>query len=117
MSIRDIGRACADALLAEPKGVSPYYFDLHGPRHYNALDVKEAVEEITGKKFDVIPIEKDKLAEFFARQIPSAHIQDFVEMTTSALPGGIMAGDFGSDERTVHGKAELVEALRPLYTQ
>ncbi|RSM01537.1 hypothetical protein CEP52_008471 [Fusarium oligoseptatum] len=117
VSIRDIGRVCADALLAAPKDVSPYYFDLYGPRHYSALDVKDAVEGITGKKVELVPIEKDKLAEFFSRQIPSAHIQDFVEMTTSALPGGIMAGDFGSNERTVHGKVELVEALRPLYTQ
>ncbi|WAO96613.1 NAD(P)-bd-dom domain-containing protein [Fusarium falciforme] len=117
VSIRDIGRACADALLAAPKDVSPYYFDLYGPRHYSALDVKEAVEQITGKKVELVPIEKDNLAEFYAREIPSAQIQDFVEMTTSALPGGIMAGDFGSNERTVQGKVELVEALRPLYTQ
>ncbi|KAI8711860.1 hypothetical protein NCS52_01450600 [Fusarium sp. LHS14.1] len=116
VSIRDIGRACADALLAAPKDVSPYFFDLYGPRHYSALDVKEAVEKITGKKVEVVPIEKDNLAEFFAREIPSAHIEDFVGMTTSALPGGIMSGDFGSNERTVHGKVELVEALRPLYT-
>lgn len=117
MSIRDIGRACADALLAAPKDVSPYYFDLYGPRHYSALDVKAAVEELTGKKVELVAIEKDNLAEFFAKQIPSAHLKDFVEMTTSALPGGIMAGDFGSNKRTVHGKVELVEALRPLYTQ
>ncbi|KAM0426488.1 hypothetical protein ACHAPT_008179 [Fusarium lateritium] len=117
VSIKDVGRSCADALLAEPKDVSPYYFDLYGPRHYNALDVKEAVEEITGKKVEIVPVEKDNLADFFAQKVPSAHIQEFVEMTTSALPGGAMSGDFGSNERTVHGQVELVEALRSVYTQ
>ncbi|KAF5008238.1 hypothetical protein FDECE_5474 [Fusarium decemcellulare] len=117
VSIKDVGESCAKELLAESKGISPYYYDLYGPRHYSPVDVKAALEDITGKIIDIVPIEKDRLSEFVAQKVPSAHVQDIVEMTLAALPGGIMSGDFGSDERTVHGRTELAEALRSLYTE
>lgn len=70
---------------------------------------------MTGKKLEIAAVPKDQLAEFYAGQIPAAHVQAFVDMTTAALPGGIMAGDFGDHEYTVKGKVELVDALRKLY--
>ncbi|KPM35297.1 hypothetical protein AK830_g11285 [Neonectria ditissima] len=115
VSLIDVGKACAQALLDEEKRASPHYFDLYGPRHYSTTDVKLAVEEVTGKKVEIIAIEKEHLAGFFAEQVPPAYVQDFVEMTASALPGGTMAGDFGDHEHTIKGKVQLVEALRKLY--
>ncbi|KAM5344244.1 hypothetical protein ACJ41O_012781 [Fusarium nematophilum] len=115
VSVSDVGKSCARALLAEPKKTSPHYFDLYGPRLYSSVDVKEAVEEVTGKKVELVLIERDHLAEFFGQQVPRAHVQQMVDMTTAALPGGIMAGDFVENEDTVRGRDELVETLRRLY--
>ncbi|KAH7010088.1 hypothetical protein EDB80DRAFT_839261 [Ilyonectria destructans] len=116
VSLIDVGEVCADALIDEEKKTSPHFFDLYGPQHYNAMDVKLAIEEVTGKKLEIAAVPKDQLAGFYAEQIPAAHVQAFVEMTTAALPGGIMAGDFGDHEHTVKGKVELVDALRKLYS-
>ncbi|KAF7555203.1 hypothetical protein G7Z17_g2390 [Cylindrodendrum hubeiense] len=116
VSLVDVGEACAQALLDEDKKTSPHFFDLYGPQHYSATDVQLAVEEVTGKKVEIAAVPKDQLAGFFAEQVPAAYVQDFVEMTTSALPGGTMAGDFGDHEHTVKGKVELVDALRKLYS-
>ncbi|KAK7409234.1 hypothetical protein QQX98_008610 [Neonectria punicea] len=116
VSLIDVGEACAEALLDEVKKTSPHYFDLYGPRHYSATDVKLAVEEVTGKQVEIVAIDKAHLAGFFAEQVPAAYVQDFVEMTASALPGGTMAGDFGDHEYTVKGNVQLVEALRRLYS-
>lgn len=79
------------------------------------MDVKLAVEEVTGKKLEIAAIPKYQLEGFFSEQVPAAYVQAFVEMTTAALPGGTMAGDFGDHEHTVKGKVELVDALRKLY--
>jgi hypothetical protein len=75
------------------------------------------VEEVTGKKWEIAAIPKEHLAEFFAKQVPAAHVQDFVEMTTAGLPGGIITGDFGDNEHTIKGKVELVDALRKVYSE
>ena len=44
-------------------------------------------------------------------------MQDFVDMTTAVLPGGIMAGDYQYDADTVRGRVELVEGLREIYAK
>ncbi|CAM1510984.1 Fc.00g084970.m01.CDS01 [Cosmosporella sp. VM-42] len=112
VSIRDVGEICAQKLLDTETKASPLFFDLFGPRHYNAHDVKAAVEEVTNKKAELVAVEQNQLTEFYGQQIPAAHVQDMVEMTIAALPGGIMAGDFEREVNVVKGKIELVDALR-----
>ncbi|KAH7123477.1 hypothetical protein B0J13DRAFT_511863 [Dactylonectria estremocensis] len=115
VSLIDVGEVCAHALLDNEEKASPYFFDLHGPRLYSTTDIKLALDEVTGKKWEIAAIPKDKLAEFWAEQVPAAYVQDFVEMTTAGLPGGIMDGGFEDNEHTVCGKVELVDALRKVY--
>ncbi|KAF7562638.1 hypothetical protein G7046_g1474 [Stylonectria norvegica] len=114
VSIKDVGEICAQKRLDTEEKPSPYFFDLFGPRHYSANDVKAAVEEITKKKAELMAIEQSQLADFYGQQIPSAHVQDMVEMTVAALPGGIMAGEFEREVNVVKGKTELVDALRQI---
>lgn len=93
---------------------SPHCFKLFGPRHYSALDVKEAAEQVTGRKVELKPVERDQLAGFFGQQIPQTHVQEFVDMVIAVLPGGIIEDDFEDDESTVRGDIELVDTLRDL---
>ena len=65
-------------------------------------------------------VERDQLAGYFGNVFPPAYVQEFVDMTTAVMPGGIMAGDFGYDDdrvdtTTVRGKVELVDTLREVY--
>ncbi|PKS09838.1 hypothetical protein jhhlp_004461 [Lomentospora prolificans] len=115
VSVKDVGETCANALISESTKPSPYYFKLFGPRNYSSADIRDAVEEITERKVDLQLVEKDQLAGYFGQIIPKSQLQGFVDMTTSVLPDGIMAGEFEYDENTVRGKVELVESLRELY--
>lgn len=119
VSVSDVGRVCAERLIqvGEPLSSSPYYFDLFGPRNYSAEDVKAAVEEVTGKKVEIAGIPRDQLAAFYRQSVPEDHVAGLVEMTTAALPDGIMAGDFVGNEFTVRGGEELVSTLRRLYRE
>ncbi|KAK4237798.1 hypothetical protein C8A03DRAFT_15684 [Achaetomium macrosporum] len=116
VSLKDIAKVCANALLAESGKPSPYSFKLFGPRHYSALDLKEAVEQVTGRKVELKPVERDQLAGFAGLQIPEPHVQEVVDMIIGVLPGGISEaeGDFDDDENTVRGETELVDSLREL---
>lgn len=115
VSLVDIRETCARILLdpATPLPQRTHAFELYGPRHYSTEDVRDALEEITGKKVGIVAIEVDQLAEFYAQEgIPAGLVREMVEFTTAGLPGGIMEGKFGGDEDTVWGKVELVDALR-----
>ncbi|KAK3303716.1 uncharacterized protein B0T15DRAFT_504885 [Chaetomium strumarium] len=118
VSLKDIAKFCANALLVgsgKPSTSSPHLFKLFGPRHYSALDVKEAVEQaMGGKPVELKSVERDQLAGFFGQQIPQAHVQEFVDMVTAVLPDGVIEGDFEYDENTVRGGVELGDALREL---
>ncbi|KAF4827915.1 hypothetical protein CGCTS75_v007782 [Colletotrichum tropicale] len=118
VSLIDIRETCARILLdlANPLPRRTHAFELYGPRHYSTEDVRDAVEEITGKKVGISAIEVDQLAGFYAQEgIPAGLVPEMVEFTTAGLPGGIMDGKFGGDEFTVWGKIELVDALRKMY--
>lgn len=117
MSLKDISEVCANSLLSETSKPSPHCFKLFGPRSYSPLDLKKAVEEVTGKEVELKLIEKDQLAEFFAKQLPEPYVQEFVDMTTAGLPGGVIDKDFVYDDDTVKGRVELVDTLRELYTK
>ncbi|KAJ5007951.1 hypothetical protein K4K48_009714 [Colletotrichum sp. SAR 10_66] len=119
VSLIDIRETCARILLdlTNPLPRRTHAFELYGPRHYSTEDIRDAVEEITGKTIGIVAIEVDQLAGFYAQEgIPVGLVPEMVEFTTAGLPGGIMDGKFGGDEDTVWGKIELVEALRRMYT-
>ncbi|KAJ4162302.1 hypothetical protein NW754_013736 [Fusarium falciforme] len=117
VSLKDISEICANSLLAETAKPNPHYFKLFGPRSYSALDLKKAVEEVTGKTVELKLIERDQLSEFFAKQLPEPYVQELVDMTTAGLPGGVINKDFVYDDDTVKGRVELVDTLRELYTK
>lgn len=113
----DVGIHCAQKLLEVGTILpsSPYYFDLYGPRNYSTEDIRAAVEEVTRKKVGIVAIEREDLANFYAQQYPADQVSWMVNMTTAALPGGIMAGDFVGNEGTVWAEEELVSTLRRIY--
>ncbi|KAJ3954853.1 hypothetical protein N0V92_008657 [Colletotrichum tropicale] len=118
VSLIDIREVCARILLdlVAPLPKRTHTFELYGPRHYSTEDVRNAVEEITGKQVGIVAIEVDQLAGFYAREgIPAGLVPKMVEYTTAGLPGGIMDGSFGGDEDTIWGKVELVDALRKIH--
>ncbi|KAK3298227.1 uncharacterized protein B0H64DRAFT_438715 [Chaetomium fimeti] len=114
VSLKDIAKACANNLLVGPGKPSPHVFKLFGPRNYSALDVKEAVEQATGRKVELKAVERDQLEGFFGQQIPQAHLSEFLGMVAATLPGGIIVDDFEDDESTMRGNTELVDGLREL---
>ncbi|KAI0600126.1 hypothetical protein F4775DRAFT_92096 [Biscogniauxia sp. FL1348] len=107
---------CAEALLDKSERPAFRCVDIFGPQHYSSLDVKRSIEEVTGKDGTLITIEKDKLAEYFAHHIPEVYAQEFADMVTAMLPGGIMAGDFEPGENSVRGKLELGDILRHMIS-
>lgn len=115
--MKDVGDYLAQALLDTTSRPGISSVTLFGPRHYSSLDVKEALEQVTGNKGELITIEKDKLATYFANHVPPAYAEEFAGMVLATLPGGTMAGDFEDGENTFRGKTELVDGLRELYAK
>ena len=120
--MKDIAATCAGELLKPftGEGVSPRYIKVFGPRHYSSLDLHRAISEVVGREVKMEAVERDQLKEYFGKVFPPAYVQEFVDMTTAVMPGGIMAGDFGYDDdtedtTTVRGKVELVDTLREVY--
>ncbi|KAM0352923.1 hypothetical protein ACHAPU_001807 [Fusarium lateritium] len=114
VGLKDVAENCANSLL-EPSKPSPHYWNLFGPRSYGSVHLKEAVEEITGKKVELVLVEKDQLFDYWKNIVPEAYAEDFKEMVTCGLAGGVTAKDFVYDEKTVKGKQELVDGLRAVY--
>ncbi|KAI1488077.1 hypothetical protein F5X96DRAFT_680750 [Biscogniauxia mediterranea] len=116
VSVRDVGEYCAEALLDKSTRPAFHCIDVFGPRLYSSLDVKRSIEEVTGKDGTLVTIEKDKLVEYFAHHVPEVYAQEFADMVTAMLPGGIMAGDFEPGENSVRGKLELGDVLRHMLS-
>lgn len=114
MSIRDVASYCAKTLLKETTGPSPQYVRIFGPRLYSSLDVKDALEKTTGKESALVSIPPEKLAEYFANELPAAYVQDFVELITAQLPGGILPAEYDYSGNTVRGEVELLDGLRDI---
>ncbi|KAG8673527.1 hypothetical protein FPOAC2_06972 [Fusarium poae] len=115
VGLKDVASNCANSLLASTAEPSPHYFNIFGPRAYGSVDLKETVEEITGKKVELKLVEEDQLLDYWKQIVPVAHAEEFKEMTTAGFAGGVIAKDFVYDEKTVRGEQELVDALRALY--
>lgn len=119
MSVEDIGKCCAGYLLNRDGTSKPGVrsVDLHGPRSYSSRDVHQAIEKVTGKKWELVNISKGELAESFGKKVPEKYVQDFVEMITAVLPGGVLAGDLEGGKDTVRGTVELEDALRRMVSE
>ncbi|KAK7918435.1 hypothetical protein PG985_010309 [Apiospora marii] len=119
VSVEDIGKCCAEYLLdiSEASKQSLRTVDLHGPRDYNAVDVHKAIEKATGKKWDLVNIPREGLAEYFGKEVPEVYVPDFVEMITAMLPGGVLAAEFEGGENIVRGTIELEDALQRMVSE
>lgn len=116
LSVMDVGNYCAEALL-KPAKPGQSSVKLFGPRLYSPLDVKQSVEAIAGKEARLATVDKEHLASWFAKHVPQTYAQEFADMVTAILPGGIMSRDFEYDETTVKCKTELADSLRRLVSQ
>jgi uncharacterized protein YbjT (DUF2867 family) len=112
VSVLDIGRYCGDALTGEPPKASPHFVDMVGPEYCSSLDLKNAMEEVLGKKVTIDLIQKKDLGDFFAREhIPEQYVPLFVEMVEAMSPGGVLAESYSAGE-LVRGSTTLVDAFR-----
>lgn len=105
------------ALLDPATRPSLEYVRIFGPRLYSSLDVKKALEEVTGKEGTLITIPPEGLAQYFAKELPSTYVEEFVEHMTAQLPGGVSAGDYEYKDDTVKGEIELVDGLRGIASE
>ncbi|KAK5996840.1 hypothetical protein PT974_02185 [Cladobotryum mycophilum] len=117
VATRDIGLALAAELIKQPESgdsSGPFIFDLHGPQEYSSLDVQAAFSSALGKKVELRAVERDGLHGYFAQVFPPAHVDLWVEMSLSFLPGGILAPDKNDydNKPIVHGRTELLEAIK-----
>lgn len=112
-----MGKYCAKALLDDSIKPSPQYIKIFGPRLYSSLDVKYAIESVTGKKGELVTIPREGLAEYWAKHIPKEHVQEFVDFSTCQLADGIAATDYGYGEDTIRSETELTDYLRSVNPQ
>lgn len=117
VSVKDVGKYCAKTLLDETVKPSPHYVKIFGPRLYSSLDIKDAIETVTGKKGELIIIPKEGLAEYWAKLVPAKHVQEFVDYSTCQLADGIAAPDYVYGDDTVRCEIELVDDLRGMASQ
>ncbi|KAF4959559.1 hypothetical protein FGADI_1626 [Fusarium gaditjirri] len=115
VAIKDIGEAMATQLTRDWAPPSkPYIMELHGPEPYCPLDVQTAFSLALGKDVEIKPVEKGDLADFYGKVFAPQIVNEWVEMSTCFLPGGIAEKDLSkpSDVDVIHGKTTLNEALR-----
>ncbi|EQB50114.1 hypothetical protein CGLO_10492 [Colletotrichum gloeosporioides Cg-14] len=117
VSPQDIGEICATELLATGDGTREYpqIINVQGPERYSTKDVKDALESIVGKGVEVRPVDKDALPSFFGQVLPSHLVPEFVEMTTSMLPGGVLEIESAAITDWRVGKESLVAALTRMW--
>ncbi|RMJ18236.1 hypothetical protein CDV36_002059 [Fusarium kuroshium] len=114
VAVKDIGQALALELVKESTPpTKPYIFELHGPRPYTPLDVKDAFSQVLNKEVGVKAVEKQDLPAFYGKIFPIQIINEWVEMATCFLPGGIAEKDATNpgEVDVVRGETELIEAI------
>ncbi|KAM7189320.1 NAD(P)H azoreductase [Rhypophila sp. PSN 637] len=123
VSVKDIASTCAKEILKpfHEKESLPGYIKIFGPRHYSAHDLHEAISTVLDRKdIKLNPVPPENLAEYFGQVFPPQYVQEFIDMTTAVLPGGVMARDFGYDDEddnnvVVRGETELLGGIRAVY--
>ncbi|KAK0641801.1 hypothetical protein B0T16DRAFT_220870 [Cercophora newfieldiana] len=111
----DIGATAAEELLSTaPLKANPYIFELHGPRVYSSIDTQRAWAEAAGKDIEVRPVEREGLGEYFGSFLGPVRVKEYVDMTLSFLPGGIIHQDPNPTGEVRKGKTELVEVFKQL---
>lgn len=114
VSVLDIANYSAKALLNDSIEPGSRSVKIFGPRLYSALEVKNVIEEITGKEGSLVPIERNDLSKWFATQVGKIYADEYVAMVTSMLPGGLITDEYSYDEDTIRGTTEMIDALRHL---
>ncbi|TDZ24014.1 hypothetical protein Cob_v003335 [Colletotrichum orbiculare MAFF 240422] len=112
ISTKDIANFSANTLLAESLSPAKREVKLFGPRHYSPLDVKKAIETVTGKPGELKVIPRAQLAEWWAKIVPEAYVPEYVEFMLAQLPGGIMVEDYDETGDFIRFETELVDDLR-----
>ncbi|KAG9506285.1 hypothetical protein J7337_003267 [Fusarium musae] len=115
VAIKDIGEALATQLTRDWTPPSkPCILELRGPEPYSPLDVQKAFSRALGKNVEIKAVEKEDLAEFYGKIFAPQIVNDWVEMSTCFLPGGIAEKDLSkpSDVDVIYGRTTLTEALR-----
>ncbi|KAM0424165.1 hypothetical protein ACHAPT_010534 [Fusarium lateritium] len=114
VAVKDIGQALASELVKESTPpTKPHILELHGPQPYTPLDIQRVFSQILGKEVEVKAVEKEDLPAFFGKIFPPQIIDEWVEMSTCFLPGGIAEKDVTKEGevQVVKGKTELIEAI------
>ncbi|RGP81297.1 hypothetical protein FLONG3_441 [Fusarium longipes] len=114
VSIKDIGETCVKHLLKDSKHLGSHSLKVLGPRLYSSNDLKDAFEEVTGKKVKLEIAQGEDLKAMLRQLFPEHCIPDIVEVMEASLPGGLVSQDYGYDENTITGKVELVDVIREL---
>lgn len=114
MSIKDIGAWCAKTLVSASSQLPQSPIRLFGPRLYSALDVKKAIESVMGKEGEMVVIPPENLPAWWAKLVPEPYVDEFVELITAQLPGGLLAGTYAYGDDTVRCERELVDDLRDM---
>ncbi|TVY79205.1 hypothetical protein Focb16_v009521 [Fusarium oxysporum f. sp. cubense] len=115
VAIKDIGEAMATQLTRDwTPPTKPYVMELHGPEPYSPLDAQKAFSQALGKDVEVKGVEKENLSEFYGKIFAPQIVNEWVEMSTCFLPGGIAEKDLSkpSNVDVIYGKTTLNEALR-----
>ncbi|KHN95033.1 NAD(P)-binding domain protein [Metarhizium album ARSEF 1941] len=114
VAVADIGAVIAsEALKREAAPKKPHVFELHGPRMYSPLHVQAAFSDALGKQVAVKPVAKGDLYGYYRRIFPDDVVPEWVEMTCSFLPGGVMKpGHVEEGTEVVNGKTELADAVK-----
>lgn len=117
LSTKDIGQYCAETLLADAIDPSKRDIRLFGPQHYSPLDVKEALEVVTGRKGEMILVPEAGIAEYCGKQIPEVYLPEFVKFIKAQLPGGVIAQDYEDGGDSVRCHTSIEEELREILVQ
>lgn len=114
VAVKDIGETLATQVIKEwTPPTKPYICELHGPQPYTPLDVRAIFSRLLKKQVDVKAVEKHELPNFYGQIFAPQIVDDWVEMTTSFLPGGVAEKDLSkpSGVDVVYGRTTLEEAI------
>lgn len=112
MSVQEVAVWSSKTLLDTTSSPGIHEVKLFGPQLYSSLDIHSAVEEITGKKGELVAIEKENLTGWFATHVPECYAQEYADLIIAMLPGGRLEEEYEYTEETIRGEITLVEALR-----